>query len=123
MLKQVSKGVFSTFDPIHIDLIALIDKYSSKHGIIKERTNPKSPDKVKIVDNFLKNVKRKLKEVESFRDAGWTKYFFTGMANARNFVPFVPGSKYANQSPFEIAGGETYAIKPQNHREPDLMIE
>ncbi len=63
-----------------------------------------------IVDNFLKNVKRKLKEVESFRDAECTKSFFKGMANIRNFVPFVSGSKNANHSPFEIAGGETYGL-------------
>ena len=63
-----------------------------------------------IVDNFLKNVKRKLKEVESFRDGEWTKYLFKGMANIRNFVPFVPGSNSANQSPFEIAGGQTYGL-------------
>ncbi len=63
-----------------------------------------------IVDNFLKQVKRKLKQVESFRDMECTKLFFKGMANARNFVPFVPGSKNANKSPFELSGGQTYDL-------------
>jgi hypothetical protein len=63
-----------------------------------------------IVDNFLKQVKRKLKQVESFRDREDTKLFFKGIANARNFIPFVPGSKNANKSPFELAGGQTYSL-------------
>jgi hypothetical protein len=63
-----------------------------------------------IVDNYLKNVKRKLREAESFRDPQLTKHFFKGLANIRNFASFVSGSKYANKSPFEIAGGETYGL-------------
>ncbi|MCP4550773.1 MAG: hypothetical protein GY834_01760 [Bacteroidetes bacterium] len=63
-----------------------------------------------IVDNFLKHVKRKLREVESFRDKEWTKLFFKGIANARNFIPFVSGSKNAKKSPFVLAGGQTYDL-------------
>ncbi len=63
-----------------------------------------------IVDNFLKIVKRKLKQVESFRDKACTKNFFNAMANIRNFVPFLPGAKNAGKSPFMLAGGETYGL-------------
>lgn len=64
-----------------------------------------------IVDNFLKNVKRKLKQIESFRDKILTRSLFYAMANIRNFVPFMPGAKNAGKSPFELAGGETYGMK------------
>ena len=64
-----------------------------------------------IVDNFLKNIKRKLKQVESFRDRIWTRSLFYAMANTRNFVPFMSGAKNAGKSPFELAGGETYGLK------------
>ncbi len=63
-----------------------------------------------IVDNFLKRVKKKLIQVESFRDEEWARLFFKGIANVRNFLPFVPGSKNANKSPFGIAGGKTYDL-------------
>ncbi len=63
-----------------------------------------------IVDNFLKTIKRKLNAAESFRDKDWTKIFFKGVANARNFVPFTPGSKNADKSPFQLTGGETYDL-------------
>jgi len=62
------------------------------------------------VDNYLKIVKRKLKQVESFRDKEMTKLTFQGMANVRNFVPFMSGAKNAHKSPFELAGGETYGL-------------
>ena len=62
------------------------------------------------VDNYLKIVKRKLKTVESFRDEKMTKLTFQGMANVRNFVPFMSGAKNAHKSPFELAGGETYGL-------------
>jgi hypothetical protein len=62
------------------------------------------------VDNYLKIVKRKLKSVESFRDGKMTKLTFQGMANVRNFVPFMSGAKNAHKSPFELAGGETYGL-------------
>jgi hypothetical protein len=51
------------------------------------------------VDNYLKIVKRKLKSVESFRDGKMTKLTFQGMANVRNFVPFMSGAKNAHKSP------------------------
>ena len=63
-----------------------------------------------IVDNFLKIVKRKLNQVESFRDKTYTQHFFNAMANIRNFVPFMPGAKNVGKSPFMLAGGETYDL-------------
>ncbi len=63
-----------------------------------------------IVDNFLKTVKRKLRQVESFRDQDCTRAFFRAMATVRNFVPFGSGAKNAHQSPFMLAQGETYNL-------------
>ena len=63
-----------------------------------------------IVDNYLKLVKRKLRQVESFRDKHWAALFFKGQANTRNFVPFNPGAKNAGKSPFSLAGGQTYDL-------------
>ncbi|ETR68265.1 MAG: hypothetical protein OMM_09636 [Candidatus Magnetoglobus multicellularis str. Araruama] len=62
------------------------------------------------VDNYLKIVKRKLRQVESFREEEMTKLTFQGMATVRNFVPFMSGAKNAHKSPFEIAGGVTYGL-------------
>jgi len=63
-----------------------------------------------IVDNYLKGIKRKLNQVESFRDKEWTSIFFRAYANIRNFVPFLPGAKNAHKSPFELAEGLTYKL-------------
>jgi hypothetical protein len=63
-----------------------------------------------MVDNYLKLVKRKLRQVESFRDKHWTALFFKAQANTRNFVPFNPGAKNAGRSPFALAGGKTYGL-------------
>ena len=63
-----------------------------------------------IVDNFLKNVKRKLNQVGSFRDKVCTQALFNAMANIRNFVPFMSGAKNVSKSPFMLAGGETYGL-------------
>jgi len=63
-----------------------------------------------MVDNFLKLVKRKLRQVESFRDQDSTSAFFRAMATVRNFVPFLAGAKNAHHSPFMLAGGETFDL-------------
>ncbi len=63
-----------------------------------------------IVDNFLKMVKRKLRQVESFRDPDSTRLFFRAMATVRNFVPFLSGAKNAHQSPFQLANGQTHDL-------------
>ncbi len=61
-------------------------------------------------DNFLKIIRRKLRQVGSFRDKECAKSFFKATANIRNFAPFVSGSKNAHKSPFILAGGETYGL-------------
>lgn len=63
-----------------------------------------------MVDNFLKIVKRKLRQAESFRDKECTGIMFRAMANIRNFAPFLPGAKNKGKSPFMIAKGETFGL-------------
>jgi hypothetical protein len=63
-----------------------------------------------LVDNFLKIVKRKLRQVESFRDQESAGLLFRAMANVRNFVPFNSGAKNAHKSPFMLALGETHDL-------------
>ena len=63
-----------------------------------------------FVDNFLKIVKRKLRQVESFRDKEYTGLLFNAMANIRNFAPFLSGAKNAHKSPFIMAQGENYEL-------------
>ena len=63
-----------------------------------------------IVDNYLKGIKRKLRQIESFRDKEWASIFFRAHATIRNFVPFLSGAKNAHKSPFELAGGQTYDL-------------
>lgn len=62
------------------------------------------------VDGFLKIVKRKLRQAESFRDRDSAQHLFRAMANARNFLPFLPGAKNAHKSPFMLAQGETFGL-------------
>jgi len=62
------------------------------------------------VDNFLKIVKRKLRQVESFRDKECTGLLFQAMANIRNFVPFMSDAKNAHKSPFMMVKGETFEL-------------
>ncbi|MDM8526456.1 DUF6431 domain-containing protein, partial [Desulfococcaceae bacterium HSG8] len=61
-------------------------------------------------DNFLKTVKRKLRQAESFRDQECTGILFRAMANVRNFVPFMSGAKNAHKSPFMLAQGQTFDL-------------
>lgn len=62
------------------------------------------------VDGFLKIVKRKLRQAESFRDRTSALHIFRAMANARNFLPFLPGAKNAHKSPFMLAHGKTFGL-------------
>jgi hypothetical protein len=75
--------------------------YKKRKGITKTTS---------IVDNYLKNVKRKLRQVESFRDQDCTGSLLQAMANIRNFVPFMSGAKNAHKSPFMLAQGQTYDL-------------
>jgi hypothetical protein len=63
-----------------------------------------------LVDNFLKTVKRKLRQVESFRDRKSSTALLRAIANVRNFVPFMSGAKNAHQSSFMMAGGGTFDL-------------
>ncbi|MCP3966232.1 MAG: hypothetical protein GY718_07740 [Lentisphaerae bacterium] len=63
-----------------------------------------------MADNFLKIIKRKLRQVGSFRDKDCTKLFFNATANIRNFVPFLSGANNAHKSPFRMAGGEAHGL-------------
>ena len=74
-----------------------------------------------MVDNFLKLVKRKLRQVESFRDQDSTRAFFRAMATVRNFVPFLPGAKNAHHSPFMLAGGETFDLGCSTNQAGDVL--
>ena len=75
--------------------------HKSRSGITKTTS---------LADNFLKLVKRKLRQAESFRDQESTGILFRAMANVRNFVPFGSGAKNAHKSPFMLADGETYDL-------------
>ncbi len=77
--------------------------HKSRKGITKTTS---------IADNFLKVVKRKLRQVESFRDQECTRIMFQAMASVRNFVPFLPGAKHGPNSPFMLAEGQTYGDLP-----------
>ena len=48
--------------------------------------------------------------MESFRDPEHSRLLFRAIANARNFLPFLPGAKNAHKSPFMLAGGNTYNL-------------
>jgi hypothetical protein len=85
-----------------------VEKNAANYTAHKSRKGIKKT--TSIVDNFLKTVKRKLRQVESFRDGNWTGILLRGMANVRNFVPFMSGAKNAHKSPFMLAKGETYGL-------------
>ncbi len=55
-------------------------------------------------------IKRKLRQVESFRDPVHTRLLFRAMANARIFLLFLPGAKNAHKSPFMLADGEAFNL-------------
>ena len=88
------------------DMMSHIEEYhytahKNRNGIKKTTS---------IVDNFLKTVKRKLRQVESFRDQEWAGISFRAMANIRNFAPFMSGAKNAHKSPFMLAQGQTFNL-------------
>ena len=90
--------------PIMEEVIKNAVRYTvnkNRNGI-KKTTSP--------VDNFLKIVKRKLRQSESFRDRHRTGILFRAMANIRNFVPFMTGAKNMHKSPFMLAKGKTYGL-------------
>lgn len=105
--------------------LKFLDDDAFDHPLLKERLDELSrnaahytahknrkgiTETTSIVDNYLKLVKRKLRQVESYRDRYWTTLFFRAQANTRNFIPYNPGAKNAHQSPFMLAGGESYDL-------------
>ncbi len=94
----------SFFRPIIEEIKKNAVRYTvnKKRNGIKKTTSP--------VDNFLKIVKRKLRQSESFRDRRMTEILFRAMANLRNFVPFMSGAENMHKSPFMLAQGETYDL-------------
>ena len=91
----------SIFQPI----IEVIKKNAVRYTVNKKRNGIKKT--TSLVDNFLKIVKRKLKQSESFRDRRMTGILFRAMANIRNFVPCMSGAENTHKSPFMSARGET----------------
>ncbi len=96
---------------LHPALSAVIKevKKSAVHYAANKQRSGIKPT-TSLVDNFLKTVKRKLRQVESFRDRKYTALLFQAMANVRNFVPFFSGAKNAHKSPFMLAGGQTFDL-------------
>jgi len=94
----------SLFRPV----IGEIKKNAVRYTVNKKRNGIKKT--TSLVDNFLKIVKRKLRQSESFRDRHRTGVLFRAMANIRNFVPFMTGAKNMNKSPFMLAKGLTFGL-------------
>ena len=78
------------------------------YSVYKRRSGIKKT--TSLVDNFLKIIKRKLRQSESFRDQRSTSFLLRAIANARNFVPFMSNAKNSNKSPFMLAQGATYDL-------------
>lgn len=95
------------FPPIH-KVIEQVKQDAAQYIVHNRRKGIKKT--TSLVDNFLKIVKRKLRQVESFRDRHWTAILFRAMANTRNFLPFFSGAKNAHKSPFILANGKTYDL-------------
>jgi len=105
-VKSLAEKAFS--HPILQDRIAELKENAAHYTAHKNRQG--ITETTSIVDNFLKIVKRKLAQVESFRDREWAEIFFRALANIRNFVPFTPSAKNAHKSPFMLAGGQSYDL-------------
>jgi len=109
---------------LKIRLDALKDD-AFEHPLVKSRIDSLKEDAVRYTsckkrkgitpttskaDGFLKIVKRKLRQAESFRDRYSASHLFRAIANVRNFLPFLPGAKNAHKSPFMLAQGETFDL-------------
>lgn len=94
--------------PLLRERVAELEQNAAHYTSHKNRAGIKPT--TSMVDNYLKPVKRKLSQVESFRDKQWAGLLFQAQANTRNFAPFLPGAKHAHKSPFELAGGQTFKL-------------
>ena len=106
---QIDMTRESAFDhPLIRPVIKNLKENAVHYTVYKRRNGIKKT--TSLVDNFLKIVKRKLRQAESFRDRDWASVLLRAMANVRNFVPFMPGAKNAQKSPFVMANGTTYDL-------------
>ncbi len=126
LYKKFKKVLKTSTSKVNLEIkIKTLDDNAFSHPLLKKRleelkanathyTSHKNRKGISqttsIVDNYLKSIKRKLKQIESFRDKQWASIFFRAHATIRNFVPFLPGAKNAHKSPFELAGGQTYDL-------------
>ena len=94
--------------PAVAGVIGELEKSAVHYTVYKRRNGIKRT--TSLVDSFLKTVKRKLRQAESFRDPNWATLLLRAMANVRNFVPFMSGAKNAGKSPFVLANGSTYDL-------------
>ena len=126
LYKKFKKVLKTSTSKVNLEVkIKALDDDAFSHPFLKKRvaelkenathyTSHKNRKGIKqttsIVDNYLKGIKRKLKQIESFRDKKWASLFFRAHATIRNFVPFLPGAKNAHKSPFELANGQTFDV-------------
>ncbi len=126
LYKKFKKVLKTSTSKVNLEVkIKALDDDAFSHPLLKKRvvelkenathyTSHKNRNGIKqttsIVDNYLKGIKRKLKQIESFRDKKWASLFFRAHATIRNFVPFLPGAKNAHKSPFELANGQTFDL-------------
>lgn len=126
LYRKLKKALDTATSKISLDVkLSFIDEPAFSHDLIRpvideirkngvHYTAHRNRDGIKkttsLVDNFLKTVKRKLRQAESFRDRDSTGLLFRAMANVRNFVPFMSGAKNAHKSPFMLAQGQTYDL-------------
>jgi hypothetical protein len=126
LYKKFKKVLKTSVSKIHLNvMIKSLDDKAFNHPLLKKRLEELKEnaehyaahknrrgirETTSIVDNYLKLVKRKLRQVESFRDKNYCELFFRAQANTRNFTPYNPGAKNAHKSPFMLAGGEHYDL-------------
>jgi hypothetical protein len=126
LYRKLKKALDTATSKISLDVkLSFIDEPAFSHDLIRpvidkirkngvHYTAHRNRNGIKkttsLVDNFLKTVKRKLRQAESFRDRDSTGLLFRAMANVRNFVPFMSGAKNAHKSPFMLAQGQTYDL-------------
>lgn len=109
LIKRIEMAGESSFD--HPSIRPVLDelKKNAVHYTVYKRRNGIKRT-TSLVDNFLKIVKRKLRQAESFRDRVSTADLLRAIANVRNFVPFLSGAKNAHKSPFMLADGKTFGL-------------
>lgn len=109
LTKRIEMAGESAFEhPLLRPVFEELKKNAVHYTAYKRRSGIKKT--TSLADNFLKIIKRKLRQVESFRDRPSTANLFRAIANVRNFVPYMPGAKNSHKSPFMLAGGVTFDL-------------